>query len=72
MFGMKEAFEWYCFECEALVHRVEVALTSAAGIVDQLPGIYDAFHADKDARKCGNCGSVHPGKGAPPDGWLAP
>jgi 3-hydroxyanthranilate 3,4-dioxygenase len=70
MFGMKEAFEWYCFECEALVHRVEAALTSAAGIVDQLPGIYDGFHADAAMRKCPNCGAIHPGKGKPPEGWV--
>ncbi len=71
MFGMKEAFEWYCFECETLLHRFEAALTSAAGIVDQLPGVYDAFHANIDARTCSNCGALHPGKGAPPDGWVS-
>ena len=70
MFGMKEAFQWYCFECESLVHRVEASLTSAAGIVDQLPGIYDAFHADEAARTCNNCGAFHPGKGSPPAGWV--
>lgn len=32
--GEKDAFEWYCFECGTLVHRVEVLLTS---IVDDLP-----------------------------------
>lgn len=70
MFGMKEAFEWYCFECESLVHRAEASLTSASGIVSQLPDFYDAFHADMDARTCKNCGAVHPGKGPPPDGWV--
>ena len=70
MFGMKEAFEWYCFNCEGLVHRVEAALTSASGIVSQLPVIYEAFHADEAARKCPHCGTVHPGKGAPPEGWV--
>ncbi len=70
MFGMKEAFEWYCFECEARVHRFEVALTSATGIVDQLPVVYDAFHRDEAARTCNNCGALHPGKGGPPEGWV--
>jgi 3-hydroxyanthranilate 3,4-dioxygenase len=70
MFGMREAFEWYCFDCESLVHRIEAALTSAAGIVSQLPGFYDDFHNDKAARTCPNCGTIHPGKGAPPDGWA--
>ena len=70
MFGMKEAFEWYCFECEALVHRAEGALTSAVGIVSQLPDFYTEFHNNKTARTCPNCGIVHPGKGAPPEGWV--
>ena len=32
--GLLDAFEWYCFQCEGLVHRVEVDLES---IVDDLP-----------------------------------
>ncbi len=68
--GMKEGFEWYCFKCERLVHRVEVELEAPEGIVSQLPRIYDAFHADADARRCGNCGETHPGKGKPPEGWV--
>ena len=70
MFGMREAFEWYCFNCEALVYRAEQALTGATGIVSQLPEIYDAFHADEAARTCPACGTLHPGKGAPPEGWV--
>ncbi len=70
MAGMKEGFEWYCFECGDRVHRIEVALSDPSGIVTQLPKIYDAFHNDQDARTCGRCGTLHPGKGAPPDGWV--
>ncbi len=70
MMGMKEGFEWYCFECESRVHRIEVALPDPSGIVTALPGIYDAFHSDTDARTCPNCGTVHPGKGSPPEGWV--
>lgn len=70
MMGMKEGFEWYCFNCEARVHRVEVSLTDPSGIVTALPKIYDAFHADEAARTCDKCGTVHPGKGKPPDGWV--
>ncbi|PLX36421.1 MAG: 3-hydroxyanthranilate 3,4-dioxygenase [Hyphomicrobiales bacterium] len=70
MMGMKEGFEWYCFNCEARVHRVEVSLGGAEGIVTALPKIYDAFHEDMDARTCPNCGTVHPGKGKPPEGWV--
>lgn len=61
-----DAFEWYCFECQALVKRVEVSLTS---IVRDLPPIYAAFYADEKARKCPECGTIHPGK-APPEGWV--
>ena len=70
MAGMKEGFEWYCFDCKSRVHRTEVALGDASGIVTALPKIYDAFHADTAARTCPKCGTVHPGKGAPPDGWV--
>jgi len=70
MFGMREGFEWYCFNCGTRVHRVEVPLTSASGIVDALPGIYDAFHDDIEARTCPQCGELHPGRGAPPEGWV--
>lgn len=70
MFGMREGFQWYCFNCEALVHRVEIQLSSASGIVDQLPVVFAAFHEDTDARTCGQCGAVHPGNSSPPDGWV--
>lgn len=65
--GEKDAFEWYCFECGTLVHRVEVLLTS---IVDDLPPLFDAFFADQKLRTCSQCGSLHPGKEAP-EGWVS-
>ncbi len=64
--GEKDAFEWYCFECGALVHRAEVLLQS---IVEDLPPLYETFYADQDARTCPDCSAVHPGK-EPPDGWV--
>lgn len=64
--GEKDAFEWYCFGCKALVHRVEVELKS---IVRDLPPIYKAFYADEKARTCDGCGELHPGK-EPPEGWV--
>ena len=70
MAGMKEGFEWYCFECKGLVHRAEVSLNDPSGIVTALPKIYDAFHEDQSARTCPNCGTLHPGKGQAPDGWV--
>jgi len=68
--GMVEGFEWYCFNCEALVHRFEVALDGPEGIVTELPKIYDAFHNSTEARTCPKCGTLHPGKGKPPADWV--
>jgi len=71
MAGMREAFQWHCFECEAVVHRIEVpGITDPSSIVTVLPQIYDAFHEDMDSRTCPDCGALHPGKGKPPEGWV--
>ncbi|NNE84604.1 MAG: 3-hydroxyanthranilate 3,4-dioxygenase [Alphaproteobacteria bacterium] len=64
--GELDGFEWFCFGCGALIHRVEVELTS---LVRDLPPLYDAFYADTAARTCAECGELHPGK-APPEGWV--
>jgi 3-hydroxyanthranilate 3,4-dioxygenase len=64
--GLLDAVEWYCFACQALVHRAEVDLES---IVDDLPPIYARFYADETLRKCPKCGTIHPGKSAP-EGWV--
>ncbi len=61
-----DGFEWYCFNCGTLVHRVEVVVRD---IVKDLPPLYDRFFADVDARRCGACGEIHPGKDVP-DGWV--
>lgn len=62
----RDGFEWFCFGCGALVHRVEVQLRN---IVTDLPPLYEAFYADPAARTCPGCGTVHPGK-EPPPGWV--
>lgn len=64
--GDKDGFEWFCFNCGALVHRVEVELKD---IVADLPPLYEAFYASVEARTCRRCGAVHPGK-EPPPGWV--
>ena len=64
--GDKDGFEWFCFDCGALVHRVEIAL---ADIVKDLPPLFAAFYADESARRCKECGNLHPGK-EPPPGWA--
>jgi 3-hydroxyanthranilate 3,4-dioxygenase len=64
--GDRDGFEWYCFSCGALVHRVEVPV---ANIVTDLPPLFSAFYADTKARTCKSCGAIHPGK-EPPPGWV--
>jgi 3-hydroxyanthranilate 3,4-dioxygenase len=44
------------------VHRIDVQLAS---IVDDLPVAYKRFYdSDDAARRCRNCGTVHPGRDA--------
>lgn len=61
-----DAFEWFCFACGSLVHRVELVVTN---IVTDLPPLFAAFYADAAARCCKECGAIHPGK-EPPAGWV--
>jgi 3-hydroxyanthranilate 3,4-dioxygenase len=61
-----DAFEWYCFECHSLVHRIEVKVEH---LVRDLPPLYEAFYNDEKARTCKKCGALHPGK-RPPAGWA--
>jgi 3-hydroxyanthranilate 3,4-dioxygenase len=65
--GMRDGFEWFCFDCGALVYRVEVELKD---IVKDLPPLYEAFYDSEDQRTCKKCGALHPGKGAPPADWA--
>jgi 3-hydroxyanthranilate 3,4-dioxygenase len=58
--GTLEKFQWYCGNCDALVHEVRLQVRS---IVDDLPPLFQAFYEDEAARTCANCGTVHPGKG---------
>jgi 3-hydroxyanthranilate 3,4-dioxygenase len=57
--GTLEKFQWYCPQCSALVHEVELQVRDIAA---DLPPIFNAFYADEAARMCANCGAVHPGK----------
>ncbi|GGS75811.1 3-hydroxyanthranilate 3,4-dioxygenase [Planobispora rosea] len=58
--GVLEKFRWYCRECDAVVHEVELQVRD---IVADLPPLFQAFYADEKARTCENCGALHPGKG---------
>jgi 3-hydroxyanthranilate 3,4-dioxygenase len=71
MAGMREGFQWHCFECETMVHRVEIpGIVDVSAIVTELPKLFEAFHQDREARTCDECGALHPGKGKPPEGWV--
>jgi 3-hydroxyanthranilate 3,4-dioxygenase len=58
--GTLEKFQWYCPNCNALVHEVELQVRD---IVVDLPPVFTAFYEDEQARTCKNCGHLHPGKG---------
>lgn len=57
--GELDGFEWACPDCHQLVHRVEVQVQA---IDRDLPPLFAAFDADEEARTCGNCSAMHPGK----------
>jgi len=57
--GELDGFEWACFNCAHLVHRVEVQVQE---IDRDLPPLFDAFDDDEAARTCPNCATLHPGK----------
>jgi len=61
--GALDAFQWYCDNCGAIVHRAEVQLQS---IVRDLPPLFDRFYQNTELRTCGHCGTVHPGRAAQP------
>lgn len=58
--GVLERFQWYCPECGALVHEVELKVNDIAA---DLPPIFESFYASTEHRTCAQCGAVHPGKG---------
>jgi 3-hydroxyanthranilate 3,4-dioxygenase len=59
--GTREKFRWYCGNCGAVVHEVELQVRD---IVTDLPPLFTAFYESDEARTCGNCGALHPGKGS--------
>ena len=58
--GTLEKFRWYCPNCNACVHEVELQVRN---IVEDLPPVFEAFYGSEQARTCPQCGTVHPGKG---------
>ena len=58
--GTLEKFCWFCPECAAQVHEVELQVRD---IVADLPPVFEEFYASDEARTCPGCGALHPGKG---------
>jgi 3-hydroxyanthranilate 3,4-dioxygenase len=58
--GTLEKFRWYCANCDAVVHEVEVQVRD---IVEDLPPLFNAFYESAELRTCPQCGTLHPGKG---------
>lgn len=65
--GAEDGFEWYCFDCGSLLHRVQLQIRD---IVKDLPPLFEGFYADQSARTCLDCGARHPGP-TPPEGWSS-
>jgi len=53
--GDLDAFQWYCDECDTLLHEVTLDLED---IVSQLPPLFENYWNDMEARTCDNCGAV--------------
>lgn len=51
----KDKFQWYCENCNKLLHEETVDLTD---IVTQLPKIFKSFYGDLNKRTCKQCGQV--------------
>ncbi len=58
--GRTEQFLWFCRECHDELYRVDIDVSD---IVVDLPPAFERFYGDPDARRCDECGAVHPGRG---------
>jgi 3-hydroxyanthranilate 3,4-dioxygenase len=53
--GALDSFQWYCDQCDSLLHEVTFDLED---IVAQLPPLFDAYWQNMSARTCDLCGSI--------------
>ena len=53
--GMKDRFQWYCENCNNLLHE---EILEVKDIVKQLPEVMDKFYASVEKRTCRICGAV--------------
>jgi 3-hydroxyanthranilate 3,4-dioxygenase len=53
--GALDAFQWYCDECDEMLHEVTLDLEN---IVTQLPPLFEAYWNNIDVRTCDSCGEI--------------
>ncbi len=53
--GMLDYFQWYCDECDNLLHEVSLELKD---IVLQLPPLFESYWDNIEARKCDQCYAI--------------
>ena len=53
--GMKDRFQWYCENCNNLLHE---EILDVKDIVKDLPVVMDKFYTSKELRTCKKCGTV--------------
>ena len=53
--GMLDYFQWYCDDCNHLLHTVSLELRD---IVSQLPPLFESYWNNMEARKCDRCSAV--------------
>ena len=53
--GALDTFQWYCDECDSLLHQVTLDLED---IVAQLPPLFKKYWDTMEYRTCNNCGAV--------------
>jgi 3-hydroxyanthranilate 3,4-dioxygenase len=53
--GALDAFQWYCDDCESLLHEVTLDLED---IVSQLPPLFEQYWNNLENRTCGECGAI--------------
>lgn len=53
--GQQDGFQWYCQQCNALLHEEWLEITD---IENQLPQVIERFHSDVSRSTCKHCGRV--------------
>jgi 3-hydroxyanthranilate 3,4-dioxygenase len=55
--GLLDGFEWFCDNCHALVHRIDIHVSS---LITDLPRAFDEYYSTVAHRHCKKCGHPNP------------